>query len=111
MDEFNQIPAIVKHMTLAIFRKGGSGPRAFETALKIAVSQLRDHGYLTNAAFKPLNIKLSGKGLARNRVHLREGARKTHQFNLLFQKYQIKLAAGRPARETETDELPDGQRE
>lgn len=110
--EFDQIPAIVKHMTLAIFRtKGGSGERVFEESLKIAISRLRDYGYLSNASLRPLNIKLSGKGLARNRVHLREGSRKTQLFNQLFAKFDIKLAAGKPARGDETDKLPDGQRE
>ena len=111
--QFTHIPAIVKHTTLAIYKKKGSlGADAFEYALKTALSHLKYSGYLTAASLKPLYVRLTGKGVSRNRTHLREGLRKGLQFDALFENYQLRTAAaGKPLPDSETEKLPSGQRE
>lgn len=110
--EFSEIPVLVKHVALAIFNKRGvKGPKAFEAAMEIALAHLKDSGYLSAATLKPLNIRLTGKGQQRNRLHLRESRHKSLSFDRLFEQYQMKMAAGKPARETETEKLPGGRRE
>lgn len=82
------IPAILKHVTMAILRKKGSlGGSNFDRAFRIARSRLETYGYLrAGSATGPLSkIALAaGKAPAREAAHRREGAegnRKAQMFD------------------------------
>jgi len=80
------IPRIVKQMSMAIIRNKGA--RTLKAALTIARAQLVRGGYLTRGSDRgPIeSIKLTPKGAARNRVHMRKSRRTETEFDAKFQK-------------------------
>lgn len=75
----NRVPSLVKHMTVAIYNKGGidggTKKERFISAWKIARSRLTDYGFLVEGSQegKSSNIKLTSKGRQRESYHAREG--------------------------------------
>lgn len=92
----NRVPALVKHMTMAIYNKGGidGGTRKerFISAWNIARARLTQYGFLREGSDKgPVStIVLTGKGLKRETLHRRErdGAMKDAKFDELFEQLQ-----------------------
>ena len=91
-----RIPIIVKHCALAIFKKGGidggTTKEKFQSAWNIARARLTEYGYLGSGSEKGSvdNIRLTGKGRARETFHLREagGNVKNMQFDKLYKLLQ-----------------------
>jgi len=91
----NTVPVIVKHMTVAIMKKGYS----FDVALEIARARLMEWGYLHRGADQgdANSIRLTSKGVKKNQTHLREsgGLRKSMTFDKLFESVQQPEPAGK----------------
>ena len=89
----NRVPVVVKHMTIAILKKGGidgdTEEAQFISAWNIARFRLAQYGHLTPESEKgpPSNIKLTSKGKKLETKHLREGGRpqKENLFDRLFE--------------------------
>lgn len=91
-----QIPAILKHMTVAVyFRKDvkGSYKKKFIRAFAIARGSLVNNGYLYRGGEKnpPKMIRLTASGEALNRKHSNEGRWKNQIFNDLFTELQSEI--------------------
>jgi hypothetical protein len=73
-----KVPTLLKHNTLAIWRKGdvdgGSVRERFVSAWNIARSRLVEYGYLIKGSEKSKaeDIRMTTKGAVRNRKHSRE---------------------------------------
>jgi len=88
----NRVPALVKHMTMAILKKGGidggTQKEQFISAWNIARARLTEYGFLTGGSDKgpASNIKLTGRGRKRETLHLREAGRSAKEmlFDSLF---------------------------
>jgi hypothetical protein len=88
------IPAFLKHMTLAIYKNGsvGSGSQAFIRAFRIARGVMVRDGYLVDRIDGPTDgMRLTGKGIQRNGQHLREGPKKTREFDRLYENVQLAI--------------------
>ena len=74
----NRVPNIVKHCTLAIYKKGGieggTNKERFRSAWNIARARLVQYGFLLHGSEKGPHgrIKLTGKGRKRNQEHKSE---------------------------------------
>lgn len=67
-----EVPVLVKHVTLAIYKDGKlSGPRRerFQQAYAMACSTLAKQGYLTGNTDR---VELTSQGRSRDRTHQRE---------------------------------------
>lgn len=94
--ELSQIPAILKHMTVAVyFRKSVKGgyKQKFMKAFAIARASLVNNGYLYRGAEKdpPKLIRLTAQGEALNRKHANEGRWKNQIFNDLYIELQQQI--------------------
>lgn len=90
------VPHLVKHTTLAIWRDGGisGGNRErFISAWNIARARLTQYGYLASGSDtgKAVDIKLTSKGVARDREHAREsdGRAKSALFDSMFKWIEV----------------------
>ena len=97
------IPAMLKHMTLAIYEGSsiaGAGLPKFMHAFKIARGVMTRDGYLAPGSEEgdTAKIKLTPKGVARNAQHLREGPSKTKKFTELFLKVQPAVEEPEPSK-------------
>lgn len=89
----NRVPVVVKHMTIAILKKGGiegdTEEAQFISAWNIARFRLVEYGHLTPESYPgpPDKIKLTSKGKKLETKHLREGGRpqKENLFDRLFE--------------------------
>jgi hypothetical protein len=91
-----EVPHLVKHNTIAIWRDGGIAggtKERFVSAWKIARSRLVEYGFLAKGSEhgKARNIKLTAKGVARDRVHAREadGKAKSALFDAMFRWIEV----------------------
>lgn len=91
-----EVPHLVKHNTLAIWRNGGipgGSKERFVAAWNIARARLVQYGFLAKGSEsgKARDIKLTAKGTARNRVHAREsdGKAKSALFDEMFRWIEI----------------------
>lgn len=99
----NRVPLLVKHMTMAIFEKGGieggTQKEKFISAWNIARARLTQYGMLAHGSDKgpASNISLTGKGTKREVVHQRETGRsnKEQMFDRLFSVLEDKEIKGR----------------
>lgn len=99
----NRVPFIVKHCTVAIYKKGGieggTDKEKFVSAWNIARARLTEYGYLAGGSDKgpESNIKLTGKGLKRESEHRREkgGAAKNALFDSMYSVLQDQEIAGK----------------
>ncbi len=108
-----QIPALVKHMTIAIYRDGKISARnrkdRFEQCLQIAKSRCQQYGFIIfggQSLGEP--IALTPKGRAREAKHLNEGRSKTVLFDTLFDDFDVdgtKAEAAKKAREKEAEQI------
>ena len=87
------IPVLVKHVALALFKSGDvqgiNKIQKIQASLEIARSRLVEYGFLTKTSTQggPENIKLTGKGHKREAYHRHEGgkgAQKTKEWNALY---------------------------
>jgi predicted metalloprotease len=85
----SQIPRLVKHMTMAILRKGKI--HSIDDAFEIARAQLTKYGYLDRGSDRgPVsNIKLTSAGKRKNREHARRPMRAVLEFDRLFAKSRL----------------------
>lgn len=90
-----QIPVLVKHCALAIYKSGdiaGTGAVKVQGALNVAVSRLTEYGFLWKNSGKvsPEKIKLTAKGMRAEARHRREknAKVKTDQWNDLYRLIQ-----------------------
>jgi hypothetical protein len=81
------IPVMLKHVTMAIMKKGHQFPIAFE----IARGSLTNQGYLERGSEKGPTIRLTLKGRKRNQEHMRKPARAVLAFDRLLRKEGDKL--------------------
>jgi hypothetical protein len=81
------IPRLVIETTMAIFEKR---KHAFPAAFGIARGTLMQNGFLQRGSDvgPPENIKLTGKGMKRDREMQRRAARRVAAFNRLYEKYE-----------------------
>lgn len=90
--EHDALPALLKHMVLAIYKKKGTGASAFAAAMDIARSQLVEHGYLTLPSKEgPLSrLRLTAKGQRKDAEHRADKARarKMGAFKTLYEKHR-----------------------
>lgn len=97
MPGWRDIPALVRHSTVAIYNKStGGGPDGFIKALRIARDTLAKSGYVYHGAKLAVlqDIQLTGKGWIRNQKHLAEGKvgeAKDLQFARLWKMIEPKL--------------------
>jgi hypothetical protein len=76
MASWRDVPALVRHSTLAIYNKStGGGADGFIKALRISRDTLAKQGYVYHGEAKAIlqDIKLTSKGWIRNRQHEQEG--------------------------------------
>jgi len=94
MAAMSQIPRLVKHMTMAILRKGKI--HKIDDAFEIARAQLVKYGYLAHGSDKgPVsNIKLTSEGKKKNREHARRPMRTVMAFDKLFAKSRLAVDLG-----------------
>lgn len=86
MASWKDIPALVRHSTLAIYNKStGGGAEGFLKALRISRDTLAKQGYLYHGEKTAIlqDIKLTGKGWIRNKQHESEG-RSGHEKDRAF---------------------------
>jgi hypothetical protein len=89
----NRVPIIVKHMTMAIYNKGGidgsTSKEKFRSAWNIARARLTGYGHLTPGSDQGpgTRIRLTGKGRSRNVKHARENdnTSKNTSFDKLYE--------------------------
>lgn len=99
MASWKDIPALVRHSTLAIYNKStGGGPDGFIKALRISRDTLAKQGYVYHGQKKAVlqDIKLTGKGWLQNRKHEQEGRSghdKDRAFAQLWEMIKPQLAA------------------
>ena len=99
----NRVPVLVKHMTVAILKKGGvdggTQKEQFISAWNIARARRVEYGFLIGGSDKgpASNIKLTGKGRKREVMHQRESGRsqKENLFDSLFSVLQDKEIQGK----------------
>lgn len=101
----SDIPDLVKHVTLALMAEAGFPfPRALETAL----SRLTVWGYIKGAReLKDLaEVRLTPKGVRRNREHAREPSRKSLEFDRLLERFtgRMGLELGDPVEKGQSAE-------
>lgn len=98
MSSWRDVPALVRHSTLAIYGKStGGGADGFIKALRISRDTLAKQGYVYDGKGLAVleGIKLTGKGWLRNRQHESEGRSgdaKDRQFAQLWKMIESKLA-------------------
>jgi len=98
MAGWRDVPALVRHSTLAIYNKStGGGADGFIKALRISRDTLAKQGYVYHGEGLAVlqDIKLTGKGWLRNRQHEAEGRSgdaKDRQFAQLWKMIESKLA-------------------
>jgi hypothetical protein len=101
----NRVPLLVKHMTMAILKKGGidggTQKEQFISAWNIARARLTQYGMLKGGSDKgpASTIVLTGRGEKREVVHRRESGRsnKEQMFDSLFSVLQDEELKGRDA--------------
>lgn len=98
MPDWRDVPALVRHSTLAIYSKStGGGADGFIKALRISRDTLAKQGYVYHGEKKAVlqDIKLTGKGWLQNRKHEQEGRaghEKDRAFAQLWKLIESKLA-------------------
>lgn len=106
-----RIPALVKHMTIAIYRTGKIHARSrkdkFEQCLKIAKSRCQQYGFVVyEGASLSEAIGLTSKGRQREAKHLTEGRAKTVLFDTLYDNFDIDGSKAK-AREEEEKKISE----
>lgn len=87
------VPALVKHMTLAVLRKAelsGTPAEKFHAALKIALAQCARYGFIGAAGTEDLaQLTLTPTGTKKDAAHRREpdSFTKSSQFDVLALRY------------------------
>jgi len=111
-----QIPVLVKHCALAIYKSGyctGTKVERVQEALDIAVSRLIQYGFLWKNSGKvtPEKIKLKSKGKTAENRHRREtGALvKTQQWNVLYKLIQEEVEEDEGAGATSEDAVAESE--
>jgi len=109
-----QMPVLVKHCALAIYKSGycsGTEVEKVQQALDIAVSRLVQYGFLWKNAGKvsPEKIKLRAKGQKAESRHRREkdGSVKTKEWNALYKLIQEEAEEDEGAGATSEDAEPE----
>lgn len=103
------LPDLVKHMTLAIFNKiPGTEKKRFLVALEITRSQLVTFGHLKSGAERgPISdIVMTEKGRSYNRRHRAEGPKKGKEFVKLYNRYQKAVDAANTIDEEDVPKKP-----
>ena len=96
--KWQDVPALVRHSTLAIYNKStGGGAEGFIKALRISRDTLAKQGYVYHGKGLAVleEIKLTGKGWLQNRKHMEEGrsgVEKDRAFAQLWKLIEPKLA-------------------
>ena len=100
------IPRLVIETTMAIFEKR---KHDFLAAFGIARGTLMQNGFLQGGsdAGPPENIKLTGKGLRRDREMQRRPARRVMAFNTLYEKYERQVDKS-PGQQPEPGQRAEG---
>lgn len=83
-----RFPALFKHMTLAIWKKTGRSPQAFQSAFMMALNFLITYGYLSPKS-SPARLYITGKGKAQNAKHESEPQTKSANFDAAYMRYVI----------------------
>ena len=97
MPQWRDIPALVRHSTIAIYNKStGGGPDGFIKALRISRDTLAKAGYLYYGEGLAVlqDIQLTGKGWLKNKKHEsegRSGEAKDRQFAQLWKLIESKI--------------------
>lgn len=96
MPGWRDFPILFRHSVVAIYKKVGGGPEGVIKAMLISRDTLAKQGYLNHRGNRQVldGIVLTGKGFARNAVHLREGmagSAKDLEFERLFKMIEPKL--------------------
>ena len=86
--EVPNYPLLFKHMVLAIYKSGrliGPPKQKMEDSIKIAMSQLKEYGYILEVSTEA-RILLTSKGVQKNATHLKEHDKnaKTRLFDSLY---------------------------
>jgi hypothetical protein len=108
-----RIPALVKHMTIAIYRDGKISGKSrkdrFEQCLQIAKSRCQQYGFVVFGGQSLSEaIGLTSKGRAAESKHLSEGRAKTVLFDTLYDNFDLdglKALAVRKAQEKEAETI------
>jgi hypothetical protein len=96
--DWREVPALVRHSTLAIYNKStGGGADGFIKALRISRDTLAKHGYLYSGQGLAVleGILLTSKGWIRNKKHEEEGRsgeQKDRQFASLWKMIEPRMA-------------------
>lgn len=108
-----QIPVLVKHCALAIYKSGyctGTKVERVQESLDIAVSRLVEYGFLWKNSGKvtPEKIKLKTKGQKAENRHRRErgGSVKTQAWNVLYKLIQEEVEEPEGSGATSEDAEP-----
>lgn len=102
-----RIPNIVKHCTIAIYRKGkvvGANKRdTFIQCFKIARHSLQQQGFIELGSESDLTaaIGLTPKGRGREAYHKREGRSKTLLFDILYDQADLDGSRARKERKAQ----------
>lgn len=106
--EAEALPAILQHMALAIYKKKGSGEKAFVAAMNIARWSLVKNGYCTppSETGSLERVKLTTKGQKRNAEHVKDKdhVRTVAQFRKLYLQHRAayELVSAEPRASTAT---------
>lgn len=100
------IPAIVKHMTVAIFKKlSGSEKKKFLEAIKIARASLLNNKLTQDRLSQGFDaLRLTAEGMKRNREHLTDNGQASRQFDYWLKRYGSSLVVA-TLPETGTDKV------
>ncbi len=112
-----RIPALVKHMTIAIYREGkisARGPKdRFKKSFEIAKSRCQQYGFVTFAGQSLSEaIGMTSKGRKADMRHRTEGRAKTVLFDLLYDQFDIdgvKAAAAKKEQEKEAARVAEAK--
>ena len=122
----DQIPVLVKHVTLAIQSKPiqpfarkhplvakalGRGSEGFAMAFVLAINSLKKNGFLTldSSPFPGDVISLTGKGTLADRIHRSEKSGKEGQFDRQYQQAFGEENATPEKKEVKTDQVAPEQ--
>lgn len=104
-----QIPVLVKHMAIAIYREGKISAKSrkdkFQQCLEIAKSRCQQYGFtISSGPALSDPIGLTSKGRAREAKHLSEGRAKTVLFDTLYDNFDIDGSKAKQREEEEKKE-------
>jgi hypothetical protein len=111
------VPHLVKHNTLAIWRDGkisGGKREKFVSAWNIARARLVEYGFLVRGSEsgKSEDIRLTSKGVAREAFHAREpgGKTKSMLFDQMFRWIEVGEEDKEPGANPQTNSTPNAEK-